>query len=101
MIKRQSSPHLHISAFDCTFLVSLRLDRPEYYPHEDNFTDMLNKRQKELLIEELTEVKYGRTRWWYILRKWNAWHDDKPKLQLPLDMPLPDYRLLPEKSTKD
>lgn len=88
-------PHLHLSGFDDTFLVSLRLDRPEYYPHEGNFNDRLTDRQKQLLMEELTEMECGRTRWWYILRKWNDWHDDEPRLQLPLDTSLPDYTRLP------
>lgn len=88
-------PHFHICGFDNSLLVSLRLDRPEYYPHEGCFNDTLTDRQKELIMEDLTEVEYGRTRWWYMLRKWNGWHKDKPELQLLLDMPLPDYTKLP------
>lgn len=87
-------PHLHISGFGHTFLVGLRLDCPEYYPHEGCFNDELTDWQKQRLMKELTEVEYGRTRWWHILRKWNAWHDDEPELQLPLDTPLPDYTRL-------
>lgn len=94
--KRTEFPHLHISNFDRSFLVSLRLDRPDYYPHEGTFTDKLTGNQARLLMGMLTEVRHGKTEWWYLLRKWNDWNDDAPDLQLPLDLPLPDYTKLPK-----
>lgn len=88
-------PHLHICDKDDRLMVSLRLDRPEYFPHDGRFTSRLQKWQKQALVEYLTQIDCGKPRWWYMLRRFREWYDDH-NLNLSPDMPLPDYTKLPE-----
>lgn len=88
-------PHLHISDKDDRLMVSLQLDRPEYFPHEGRFTARLQKWQKQALMEYLMQNDCGKPRWWYMLRRFREWYDDH-NLNLSPDLPLPDYTKLPE-----
>lgn len=85
-------PHLHIADKNCTFVVNLRLDRPEYLDKPEP-SDRLQPYQVRELVEYLNENIYGKTRWWYMLRRFWEWYDDY-NLNIPLDFPLPDYTCL-------
>lgn len=92
-LANDGKPHIHISD-GYGMEVALRIDAPEYYPHEGSFTDKLSDGQIEAMMEWLEDVECCRTKWWYLLREWNDWYDDEPEKQIPLTTPLPDYRLL-------
>lgn len=83
------TPHLHIVNRNCRFVVNLRIDRPEYFD-KPKHSDCLQPYQIRELVEYLNENIYGKTRWWYMLRRFWEWHDDY-NLNIPLDFPLPDY----------
>ncbi len=82
------TPHLHINDH-YGLKVALRIDSPEYYDHDD-YTGKLTKGQILNLQSYLTSSDIGKTRWWYILRKWNESNDDAD-LMLSLDTPIPNY----------
>lgn len=85
-------PHIHI--YDLFGLdIKLRIDRPEYFKEGNADNQRLTGNQKEALMDYLEEVDCGRTKWWYMLRKYNYFIDDS-KYQIPLTIPLPNYRLL-------
>lgn len=86
------TPHLHIVDKNCKFVVNLRIDRPEYFT-EDATSDTLQDYQINELMDYLTENINGKTRWWYMLRRFWEWYDDY-NLNIPLDTPLPDYHKL-------
>lgn len=81
-------PHLHINDH-YGFKVSLRIDRPEYYDHDD-YAGRLTDNQIVDLQKYLSMTDLGKTRWWNKLRQWNE-ENDNPSLSLPLDIPLPNY----------
>ena len=81
-------PHLHINDY-YGLKIALRIDRPEYYDH-DEYTGRLTANQIKDLQSYLTHPQYGKPRWWYLLRKWNE-NNDNPKHILPLETPLPNY----------
>ena len=82
-------PHFHI--YDGYGLdVALRMDAPEYYDHE-GICGRLNDNQIEALVDYLSAVELGKTKWWYIIRDW---HDDAYGKRISLSLPLPDYRKL-------
>ena len=81
-------PHLHINDF-YGLRVGLRIDRPEYYDHDD-YTERLTPNQIKSLYAYLSSRDLEKTRWWYILRKWND-DNDNPKHTISLDTPLPNY----------
>lgn len=83
------TPHLHIVDKNCRFVVNLRLDRPEYFDKPEP-SDRLQPYQVKELVDYLNENIYGKTRWWYMLRRFWEWYDDY-NLNIPLDFPLPDY----------
>lgn len=90
--ENNENPHLHINDL-YGLKVGLRIDRPEYYDHGE-YTGRLTGNQIECLYRHLTSPDLEKTKWWYMLRKWNEYNDN-PALKLPLDTPLPDYlRLL-------
>lgn len=81
-------PHLHIND-QYGLKVALRIDCPEYYDHGD-YTGRLSHNQIKDLQSYLTLTNLGKSRWWYILRKWNE-DNDNPEHILPLDTTLPNY----------
>lgn len=90
--RANKEPHLHIVDKHCRFVVNLRLDRPEYF--SDNAPSAkLQPYQILELMEHLTENINGKTRWWYMLRRFEEWYDDY-NINLSLDSPLPDYTQL-------
>ena len=93
--EKNGLPHLHINDL-YGLKVALRIDCPAYYDHED-YTGRLSNNQIIDLQSYLTRTNLGKSRWWYILRKWNE-ENDKPNLILPLYTPLPDYLSLINKS---
>lgn len=82
-------PHFHISD-GYGLEVALRIDVPEYYDHEGAY-GRLNDSQIEALMDYLSDIELSKTKWWYILRDWNAEEYGKP---IPVTIPLPDYREL-------
>lgn len=81
-------PHLHINDH-YGMRVALRIDRPAYYDHKD-YTGRLTNNQVQDLNRYLSQKDLGKSRWWYMLRKWNELNDDSD-LILSLDTPLPNY----------
>ncbi len=81
-------PHLHINDH-YGLKVALYIDRPEYYDH-DGYMGRLTNNQIIDLQAYLTSPVFGKTRWWYMLRKWNESNDDED-LMLSLDTPMPNY----------
>lgn len=86
-------PHLHINDH-YGLKVGLRIDRPEYYDH-DGYTGRLTKNQIQDLHSYLSFTDLAKSRWWYMLRKWNE-NTDNPNLTIPLDTPMPNYLYLPD-----
>lgn len=86
------TPHLHIVDKNCKFVVNLRLDKPEYFG-DIKTSDILQDYQIHELMDYLYENINGKTRWWYMLRRFWEWYDDY-NLNIPLDTPIPDYRKL-------
>lgn len=86
--EKNGLPHLHINDL-YGLKVALRIDRPEYYDHED-YTGRLSTNQIKDLQSYLTHPNLGKSRWWYILQKWNE-DNNNPNFMLPLDTPLPNY----------
>lgn len=81
-------PHLHINDY-YGLKVSLCMDKAEYYDHDD-YTGRLTNNEIESLGHYLTEIDQGKTRWWYMIRQWNELAES-PDLEIPLDLPIPDY----------
>lgn len=81
-------PHLHINDY-YGLKAALHVDRPAYYDH-DGYTGRLTNNQIQDLNRDLTHKNLGKTRWWYMLRKWNESNEDD-NLILSLDTPLPNY----------
>lgn len=86
--EKNGMPHLHVNDL-YGLKIALRIDRPEYYDHGD-YVGRLTDNQIKDLQSYLTTPDFGKSRWWYMLREWNE-NNDSPKLELPLDTPLPDY----------
>ena len=85
---KNNTPHLHINDL-YVLKVGLRIDRPEYYDHDD-YTGRLTANQVKSLYAYLSSPDLEKTRWWYILRKWNE-DIDNPKQTISLDTPLQNY----------
>ena len=92
---KNNIPHLHINDF-YGLKVGLRIDRPEYYDHDD-YTGRLTSNQVKSLYDYLSSPNLEKTRWWYMLRKWNE-DNGNPKQTISLDTPLPNYLELINKS---
>ena len=73
--------------------VSLRTETPEYADYKD-FTGRLVDSQLKALQDYLEKEDVSKSKWWYLLRKWNQDNEEK---QIPLDTPLPDYTTLIQK----
>ncbi|MDE7136195.1 MAG: hypothetical protein K2N91_06140 [Muribaculaceae bacterium] len=86
--KNNRNPHLHINDL-YGLKVGLHIDRPEYYDHA-NYIGRLTANQIKNLYSYLTHTELGKTRWWYMLRKWNE-NNDNPSQAISLDTPMPNY----------
>lgn len=82
------NPHLHINDL-YGLKVGLRIDRPEYYDHDD-YTGRLTNNQLYDLHRYLMLTDLNKSRWWYLLRKWDE-NNDNSKRIISLDTPLPNY----------
>ena len=82
------NPHLHINDL-YGLKVGLCIDRPEYYDHDD-YTGRLTDNQLKSLYSHLSSSDLEKTRWWYMLRKWNE-DNDNPKHSIAINTPLPNY----------
>lgn len=82
------TPHLHINDLH-GLKVGLRIDRPEYYDHND-YTGRFTPNQIKSLYTYLSYTDLEKTKWWFLLREWNE-NNDNPKHTIPLDTPLPSY----------
>lgn len=89
--EKYGQPHLHINDF-YGLKVGLRIDRPEYHDHDD-YTGRLTDNQIKSLHSYLSSPSLEKTRWWYMLRKWNE-NNEKPKKHISLETPIPDYLAL-------
>lgn len=79
-------PLLHVNDY-YGLKACLRIDKAEYYDHDD-YTDRLTEGQIKALQSCLEMQDNGKSRWWYFLRDWN---EDSDNPTIPIDTPLPDY----------
>lgn len=86
--ERSGEPHLHINDF-YGLKAALRIDRPEYFDHED-YTGRLSEGQLRELQSYLSSPDMNKPRWWYLLRRWNELNEDSDRI-LPVATPLPNY----------
>lgn len=82
------TPHIHINDH-YGFKTALHIDSPAYYDH-DGYTGRFTDNQIQALYRYLTLKNFGKTRWWYMLRKWNE-SNENDNLTLSLDAPMPNY----------
>ena len=90
-------PHFHMWDAETRgqkFHTCIKIESPEYFHHTGK-EDVLNNRLKKDLIKFLNgKSKNNRfsTNWEYLLSMWN---DNNSKRNVPEDIPIPNYLLLP------
>lgn len=90
-------PHFHMwdkATRGQNFHTCIRIDKPEYFHHTGK-EDKLNSNTKKALINFLksSPLKFGYfdTNWNIVIYMWNM---NNSEVEIPKDMPMPDYRLL-------
>ena len=90
------TPHFHIRRrYDDgkIFHTCIKIETPEYY-YDDGEIDLLDDNLKKDLCEFLKQP----TIWGYLLSAWNSQNSDEySDITLDLNLPMPDYSLLPTK----
>lgn len=91
--EKLEQPHLHV-VDEYGLDARLCIDRAEYYAESDGKpSSVLTDVQKEALMDYLQIEEYARTKWWYLIRKFNEYHCDD-LIYIDPTTPLPNYRKL-------
>lgn len=92
-------PHFHILDAETRgqkFHTCISIESPEYFHHTGKEDYLNSSMRKELVrfLKDKSKNKRFSSNWEYLVSMWN---DNNSKINVPEDIPMPDYTKLPRK----